>query len=361
MQRLRPICLCLLVCASWYSPALAKANELASVGRQDDESVVLFAIDEQSIPLRDNLALYLTKPTVRPDAVVTPERNNPNAPDQLAAHFYGTVLHDEGKFRMWYYGAHRAGGRWKIKGQPCYAESDDGIHWVKPKLGQVEIHRSKENNGIALVREDTQGITLIKDESDADAARRYKMVFQYMPRDYPTLRTAVSADGLNWTTLSDLPARQFREQASFFKHDGRYIVCGHTTSSDVLGNSRGRQGFAWVSSSFDQWPIEQAESFLLPEPRPARGDRWKQRFDQVHLGVGAASFGNIAIGLYGRWHERGWGEGGTSCDLCLVISNDGIHFREPVAGSQFIGADEISLPRSATRLHCNTCCRHSST
>jgi hypothetical protein len=170
------------------------------------------------------------------------------------------------------------------------------------------------------------------------------MVFQYMPRDYPTLKTAVSPDGIHWTPLRDLPAHEFREQASFFKHDGHYIVCGHTPSTDASGNARGRQGFAWVSSDFDRWPVEQAESFFLPEPKPSPGYRWAQRFDQVHLGVGGASLGLVAVGLYGRWRERGWGEGGTSCDLCLVVSNDGIHFREPIPGSHFIGADEISLP-----------------
>ena len=33
---------------------------------------------------------------------------------------------------------------------------------------------------------------------------------------------------------------------------------------------------------------------------------------QVHLGVGAAGFGSVVVGLYGMWHQRGWGEGGTS-------------------------------------------------
>jgi hypothetical protein len=344
MRRTAPILLCLLAVTFTRSSTPLAASDSKGRDEQTGPSIVLLAIDEQSLPLLDNVALSLSKPMVRSEAVLTPERDDPNAPDQLAAHFYGTVLHDQGKFRMWYYGAHRAGGRWKVKGQPCYAESDDGIHWTKPKLGQVEINRSKENNGIALVRQDTQGVTLIKDESDADPARRYKMVFQYMPKDYPTLKTAVSPDGIRWTTGGDLPAHEFREQASFFKHDGRYIVCGHTPSTDAAGNARGRQGFAWVSSDFDRWPVEQAESFFLPEPPPSPGYRWAQRFDQVHLGVGGASLGRVAVGLYGRWRERGWGEGGTSCDLCLVVSNDGIHFREPIPGAQFIGADEVSLP-----------------
>ena len=186
---------------------------------------------------------------------------------------------------------------------------------------------------------------MIKDETDSDPARRYKMVVQYMPRDYPTLKTAVSTDGVHWTTAAmTCRHHQFREQSSFFRHNGLYIVCGHTPSTNESGSSRGRQGFAWVSPDFKNWPIEEAESFFLPEPPPASGWRWDQKFDQVHLGVGAASFGNVAVGLYGLWHERGWGEGGTSCDLGLVVSNDGIHFREPFAGHRFIRAEESPLP-----------------
>jgi len=40
-----------------------------------------------------------------PEPVLTPSRDNPNAPDYLATHFYGTVIHDGDKFRMWYYSA----------------------------------------------------------------------------------------------------------------------------------------------------------------------------------------------------------------------------------------------------------------
>jgi len=183
------------------------------------------------------------------------------------------------------------------------------------------------------------------------------MVVQYMPRDYPTLKTAVSADGLQWTKGPDLPHREFREQASFFKHKGLFIVSGHTPSTDESGSPRGRQGFAWVSPDFDHWPIEQAESFFLPEPSPASGWRWDQKFDQVHLGVGAASFGNMAVGLYGLWHQRGWGEGGTSCDWGWVGSNDGIHFREPVAGHRFIRAEDNSLPAVPGKQFPNLLCQ----
>ncbi|MEX0641099.1 MAG: hypothetical protein WD468_00280 [Pirellulales bacterium] len=335
---------CLLTGTLCFTATSERSVHATTLEATLKEQIVLLAIDNQSLPLQDNLCLYLSQPSVRLEPVLRPESEDSAAPDQLAAHFYGTVLHDGGKFRMWYYGAHRAGGRWKVKGQTCYAESEDGIHWRKPKLGQLDLNGSTQNNGIALVGEDTQGVMVILDESDPGPARRYKMVVQYMPRDYPTLKTAFSADGINWTLGNDLPAREFREHSSFFKHNGRYIVCGHTPSNGESGSSRGRQGFAWVSPDFDHWPIEQVDSFLLREPHPARGDRWGQKFDQVHLGVGAASFGHVAVGLYGLWHQIGWGEGGTTCDFGLVVSNDGMHFREPVSGRVYMKSDEAPAP-----------------
>ena len=54
-----------------------------------------------------------------------------------------------------------------------------------------------------------------------------------------------------------------------------------------------------------------------------------------------ASLGNVVVGLYGLWHnqpgdrsrnvpESWFGHEKTSCDLGLVVSNDAIHYREPI-------------------------------
>ena len=335
----------LLTCSAWRA-GVASETDALTIGSRGKQPMVLLAIDDQSLPLKDNLCYYLSKPEVRQEPVLKPERDNSKAADELAAHFYGTVLHDQGKYRMWYYGVRRAGNGAKIACQICYAESDDGIYWQKPTLEQVEINGSKANNAVALVNVDTQGVCVIKDDDDPDPHRRYKMVVQYMPRDYPTLKTATSPDGFHWTDCGDLPARQFREISSFFKHDGMYVVCGHTPSTGDQGQSRGRQGFAWISPDFKQWPQEEAKSFWLPEPPGAKGynSKWEQPFDQVHLGVGAASYGNVAVGLYGLWRQRGWGEEGTTCDFGLVLSNDGLHFREPIPGHVFMKSEDEKLP-----------------
>src|SRR5207249_4858044 len=127
-------------------------------------------------PLRYNLCYYLSQPADRTEPVVKPGRENPAAPDFLAAHFYGTVLEERGKFRMWYYPISAGDKPSALKEGPiCYAESQDGIRWVKPNLGQVDIRGSRANNAIQLPGARINGGEVIRDDDEPDPSRRYKM------------------------------------------------------------------------------------------------------------------------------------------------------------------------------------------
>src|SRR5213593_923488 len=123
--------------------------EFPTTGVSADGGALLLAIADVLLPLRYNLCYYLSQPEVRTEPVVKPGRENPAAPDFLAAHFYGTVLEERGKFRMWYYPITAGDKPSALKEGPiCYAESQDGIRWVKPNLGQVDIRGSRANNAI---------------------------------------------------------------------------------------------------------------------------------------------------------------------------------------------------------------------
>ena len=91
---------------------------------------------------------------------------------------------------------------------------------------------------------------------------------------------------------------------------------------------------ARFSHDFDHWAEGHVESFVLPEPRDPTQRGGDFEYDQVHIGVGAASYGTVCVGLYGLWHSahRTTEFDKISCDLGLVVSNDGLHFREPVKG-----------------------------
>ena len=129
----------------------------------------------------------------------------------------GTVMLDEGVFRMWY----RTSWDASCSDAPmAYATSTDGIRWEKPSLGKVEFEGSTDNNLIlpAIFHEDwaCHGAKVIKDPPDReqDPARRYKiMIFAVRPGSGKPLReidpavdparwgffVAFSPDGLDWT------------------------------------------------------------------------------------------------------------------------------------------------------------------
>ncbi len=338
---------------------------------------MLLSIDDFSLPFRKKVSLYLSKPIVRPEPVLVPSPRGSGAPDDLAA-FGGTVLHDGGKFRMWYYACHwgknpdwpprmmqqvaKSPGWFRgdcpmFQGPLCYAESDDGISWTKPSLGQVLFKGNCRNHALALPQTLASGALVIKEEDEPDPARRYKMAYQFYPdqsdpviAEYgslPSVALAVSADGLRWTAL-DIPFRnQFVEPSSFIKHAGQYVIHYHAmdTFAGFLaegGTPCGRTGVARATNDFSRWPDFLAESFALAEPEDHAQRGPNCAYDQVHQGVGAASFGNVCVGLYGLWHnqENSRAFDRISCDFGLVVSNDGVHFREPAKGYRFLRRDE---------------------
>ncbi|MSU24607.1 MAG: hypothetical protein EXS32_12395 [Opitutus sp.] len=117
------------------------------------------------------------------------------------------------------------------------------------------------------------------------------------------IRTATSADGIHWKAAAGYGIDRFLETASFYRFNDLYVVNGQRATFSDGGHPGGRQGRAILSTDFETWLNGDTGAFLLPEPsKPAdRGSR--KPYDQVHLGVGAASFGSVAVGLYGIWHN----------------------------------------------------------
>ena len=224
----------LLLGAAWWSALVGRtfAEEVRPTGgvvinNHLEAKATLLAIDNYSLPLRKDLCYYLSKPTVRTEPVLSPSRDNPLATDYVATHFYGTVLQDGGKFRMWYYGVGWVSkpGETIQEGPICYAESEDGIHWTKPNLGQVEYKGSRDNNAIALPDSQTEGAFIIKDDDDPDASRRYKMVYENLPghRRFMSVRMATSPDGIHWAAGQDAPISEGLEPCAVLQVQGTLL------------------------------------------------------------------------------------------------------------------------------------------
>lgn len=330
------------------------------------------AIDDTAMLAREELGLYYTKPAVRTEPVLSPTDSDTPAPDNKGAFFYGTVLQEKGpfggNFRMWYHACHwPMNPDWPpeqanqlanydyphvIVGPVCYAESEDGVHWFKPELNQVSFYGSTANNAVDLRYNVSFSVNVIRDDTDPDPERRYKMVYQACPifREDPipglekklTAALAISADGIHWTEhMVPYPA-QFFEHNSLYQFDGKYIIGAHTMAAGGQGSYRteggnncSRIGIARYSMDFDHWVPGYVDAFSLPQPREPAKRNPKDKHTQVHMGVAAADVGGVCVGLYGHW--RGAPEiHDATCDLGLVISNDGLHFREPSKEAIFL-------------------------
>ncbi|MFA5866041.1 MAG: hypothetical protein WC975_15310 [Phycisphaerae bacterium] len=91
---------------------------------------------------KTTVELKLHKP--QPKEVVI-DHNEPWEGDSCSFH---CILKEDGLYRMYYLGLNVL-DELGLSGKPpvfCYAESTDGKHWVKPKLGIFEFNGSKENN-----------------------------------------------------------------------------------------------------------------------------------------------------------------------------------------------------------------------
>ena len=88
---------------------------------------------------------------------------------------YYTVFQDGEVYRMIYRGwQHDEQMKATHREVTCYAESKDGIHWEKPKLGLFEWEGSKENN-IVWLGPGTHNFTAFRDGNPATPAEsRYK-------------------------------------------------------------------------------------------------------------------------------------------------------------------------------------------
>ena len=124
---------------------------------------------------------------------------------------YVTVFQDGEIYRMYYrggQGVYTQNGCHAGKDVYCYAESKDGIHWVRPKLGLFECNGSKDNN-IVWDGVESHNFTPFKDANPAcKPEQRYKAL-GWDPRAggaYPGgLMAFQSADGIRWTRLQPKP------------------------------------------------------------------------------------------------------------------------------------------------------------
>src|SRR4051812_42177417 len=149
----------------------------------------------------------------------------------------------------------------------------------------------------------------------------------------PLLCTAYSSNGLSWTEEGANPVieKNWSELSGIYRWNNIYYVNGQT-SWPSQNPKRSMINFA--SADFANW---HAGSISFWRHDLNKKSNFGVEGSQVHLGASVWHRRNILLGLYGQWEAP---EGGQNPDvrmnLGLIISNDGLVFREPIPGFPFI-------------------------
>jgi len=320
--------------------------------------VTLFAFDDVSIPFRRNLRLEMHQPRKHPENPVLPH-GKAREPDESRAQFYGSIIRDGGKFRMWYIAIDNQALAWLPKQayrgcRVAYAESDDGIHWIKPKLGLVEHRGSRKNNLVLIDPPDVTGLTLVllHEPDDPDPGQRFKMIHQIRWAEAPSFgwTTSVplfSKDGFRWklqtrgapknyaisTEHMPLPP-EHTEQSGLYKWQGMYYLTGQQLSPWAYladGRDCGRVMTTFHSADFVNWSSAKTLAYVRDGYVPKPQGQGKE----THSPASVWNRGNVLLGLHGQW-EGSPNVSERRMPLGLLISNDGHHFREPVPDFVFV-------------------------
>lgn len=128
-----------------------------------------------------NATLHVNPPQKRERVI-----NHDKPWEQLMITFFLSMFEEQGKLRLWYTCRDK-------DNQPnvAYAESTDGIHWIKPNLGIVDYHGSKDNNLTGLTS--LEGVVFR--DPNTPPAERYIYLTHLIEEGMVRFH---SPDGLHW-------------------------------------------------------------------------------------------------------------------------------------------------------------------
>lgn len=238
---------------------------------------------------------------------------------------YHSIFRDGDLYRMYY-----AAGQLTVTAEGvnagthgqfcCYAESEDGIHWRKPKLGLHEFQGSTANN-IVMVRQKVGNAVsepgepaVFKDENPkASPAARYKALLpaNRLPADHRRgLLAFQSPDGLHWSPLSEQPVLTegaFDSQnlafwdptAGLYRAYWRYFTKGGY-DDEKTWNPQGHRAIRTATSTdFVHWTNQHDLAYVDSPSEQLYTSQVKPYFRAPHL----------LLGFPTRYVERGHNDG----------------------------------------------------
>jgi len=173
--------------------------------------------------------------------------------EALMISFWVTVLEDNGRLRMWYICRDK-----RNRPNLAYAESHDGLHWIKPDLGIAEYDGSRANNLMDMPNLD--GSVFIDPRAASPEEKYVYIVATGQHATVPGLVRHTSPDGLRW------------------KQDSRALLPFRFDTQNVVFWDRRKQVYAFYLRGWDLTPgwdwrlrtVVRTEAASLEEPLPVR-------------------------------------------------------------------------------------------
>ena len=135
----------------------------------------------------------------------------------FAAPFSDGVWYDEsdGKFKMWYMAG---GAQYSVNnaGVTCYAESSDGINWIKPTLSIVA------GTNIVDKGSERDASVVWLDKQETNSAKRYKMFQVAGGAGNWQYHYKTSADGKTWRDNAT-PSQSIADRSTVYKNPFRNV------------------------------------------------------------------------------------------------------------------------------------------
>jgi hypothetical protein len=291
-----------------------------------------------------------------------------------------TVLRDpeDGLFKCWYqnqrgkpsegWSPGRNHPNFNLRATHLYAESKDGIHWVKPELDVLEVDGQKTNTVLGGGDfGDVHAMTVALDPYPPTPQERFRALFVHMWPDSSgldvgnsRLECAHSADGIHWQIYPELPVGAhlpslfYDEAARQFVANGRFAAMASAPATNPhtpLSGSFLKQRFPHSSLADNTrriWQYRSGDCIHWGDPvLVAAIDDEEDNLDDQFYGMAQYKLGNQHLALitvlHGVCDEK---------DVQLLASRDGIRWsrlnrRQPflaTRGDGYWDAHMVSIP-----------------
>ncbi len=292
----------------------------------------------------------------------------PDRPWEEDVHLYGSILFIDGMYKMWYFARTESYAVHSM----CYAESADGIHWVKPELDVIEYKGQKTNivmSSLTMGKRFGENFTVLytpwdkgseykmlyvgKDERDRELVRGVrgsfyrKMEQEYLARGdwqmaekagqralrdgaadrlLSAMYIATSCDGIHWQEgkapiapyIDDISHMMYDEKAGLYRLYGRGFVyeegrCQADRDKALFDGYLGRAVYMSTSPDTVNW----SEPVLVHS-----ADAFDRSGDEIYS-MSVFPWEGRYLALVQMYHGA---PDDMTLDIQLAISADGEHF-----------------------------------